>query len=94
MNALYYFALFVVVVVIIMALINQMSYKQERITRAETRFRQVFALLAGTLAIILALIAAFFHISILFVLLGCVVLIIVIGVIAFIVLSWASRGQP
>ncbi|OLB33415.1 MAG: hypothetical protein AUI01_08630 [Ktedonobacter sp. 13_2_20CM_2_56_8] len=85
MSGVLYFVLFVLVIVIIVAITNQIAYKQRRITRSEARFRQLFALFACILSVIFAIIAAYFHISILFVFLGFVLLIIVIGALAYFV---------
>ncbi len=85
MSAVLSFALFVLVVVILGALITQIAYKLGRITRSEARFRQIFILSACMLSIIFVIIAAFFHISILFVLLGFFLLIMVIAAIVYVV---------
>jgi len=79
------FALFVLVVVVLVAIITQIAYKQGRITRSEARFRQIVTLSGCMLSVIFVIIAAYFHIPILFVFLGFFLLIIVIVAIAYFV---------
>ncbi len=85
MNAVLYFALFALVIVIIVAILNQILYKQQIITRSEARFRQIFVLFACASAVLFAFIVALLRISILFVFLSFFLVIIVAGVIAYFV---------
>lgn len=77
------------VVVILFTIITHIAYKQGRITRSEARFRQILILSACMLSVILVIVAASFHISILFVFLvvflGFFLLIIMIAAIAYVV---------
>jgi hypothetical protein len=85
MSGVLSFALFLLVVVTLFAIISQIAYKLGMQTRFEATVRTIFALSSCILAVIFALIAAYFHTSILFVFLGFFLLIIVIGAIAYFV---------
>ena len=96
MSGVFSFALLALVVAIIFTIVTQIEYKQRRITRLEARIRQMAALFVCIPCAIFASIAAYFHISLLFVLLALVLLSIVIGVIAHFVFreKTPSRRQP
>lgn len=93
MSAVLYFSIFVLVVVIIVALMAQLAYKQQRMTRSEARFRQFFVLSACILSVLFAIIAAYFHISIWFVLLGFLGLILILIVIGGIIVYFSIRRK-
>lgn len=86
MNAVLYFAVFMIVIAVIFTIITQISYRQRQITRSDVRYRLLSIVFICILTILFAFIATYFHISILFVYLGFALLIVILGAIAYVVL--------
>jgi hypothetical protein len=87
------FALFLLVIVIIYALVTGIAYKLQIITHSEARYRLIVALFLCISSVLLASIAAYFQISLLVLLLGLVLLTIVLGVIASIVIQGKTLNR-
>ena len=93
MSGVLYFVLFVLVIVIIVAITNQIAYKQRRITRSEARFRQISLLSVCMLSVIFVIIAASSHISILFVFLVVFLVIFLLIIVIAPIVYFVFRGK-